>query len=102
MIRGAIHKDGSRVSISYQSGGIFTFQLEDKALFSEPSVWQGELGEMKDFEMTNCTIINGEIKAEGEHSSGLGKFKVNGRKVSDTQEWEAYYKLNNEAYQMEL
>ncbi len=71
LIRGAIHKDGKRVSISYLSGGIFTFELENKAKFSEPSVWQGEIGEIKDFEMINCTIVNGVIKAEGEHSSGL-------------------------------
>lgn len=60
--------EGKRVSINYLSGGIFTFQLEDKAQFSEPSVWQGEIGEIKDFEMINFTIVNGVVKAEGEHS----------------------------------
>jgi hypothetical protein len=94
--------DGKRVSLNYLSVGIFTFQLEDKVKFSEPSVWQGEIGEIKDFEMVNCTVTNGVIKAEGEHSQGLQKFKVTGKKVSDVQEWKAYYKQNEHADQMKL
>lgn len=36
---GFVHHDNKRVSINYTSGGVFTFELADKAAYSKPSKW---------------------------------------------------------------
>jgi hypothetical protein len=50
---------------------VFTFELKPKQGFDVPSTWQGSIGEIQDFEMTNFKKDkDGSFTADGKDSAG--------------------------------
>lgn len=51
-----VAKDRKRISIIYNFGGLFCFNLIKKEPYDKPTLWQGEIGEIKDFNIKSFNV----------------------------------------------
>lgn len=95
-----MHKNRTRVTLHYQRGGIFTFELKKRQEYHEPSTWQGQIAEIKDFEMTDFIIAKNSdvLTAQGKDSRGY--FTVVGKREKKTMIWDGFYIKDERRYEM--